>query len=125
MLKTYFFLAVAGLAIGSASPILHVDVLATLSKLAWVILPVILMFLGNRYFKKRDEEEKSQKEMFKAIDEKIDEFGNALLAQNAQYQGLMAKMEATTDIMTEMHGDVKEHARIISRLQVLLNDGRR
>jgi hypothetical protein len=121
MIKIYFFLSILSLFVGS-STLIQIDLLATLSKLAWVALPVILVIMGNRYFKKRDEEKLAQQAMFEKINKKIDDFAEALLAQNAQFQGLMAKMEATTSILSEVHRDVKEHEKIISRLQGMLNE---
>lgn len=123
MLKTFFFLMIAGVSLGSLSAIVQIDILATLSKLAWIVISVFLVIFGNRHFKKRDEERQDQKDMFKDINKKMDGLGVALLAQDAQYQGMMAKMEVTSNIMGDIHRDVKEHARIIGRIQGLLKDG--
>lgn len=127
VVKAYYVLIIAGIMLGATPAVTHANGVDVLSKIAWIALPIIVTLLGNRYFKKRDEERAENKAIFEKIDDRIGhldkglmEFREALLAQNAKYQGMMEKMEATANEIAEMAKDVRAHEKTIIRMETLL-----
>lgn len=112
-LYTYSLSGLTGIAPIGSDALSQDNFLVVLTRVAWIILPIVLTIFGNRYFRKRDEEKKQHSEVLNKLAENIDKLEKTLIP-------MMVKIENTAMVMADVMRDVKEHDKIISRISALL-----